>query len=157
QILQRIPDVTYLIVGDGADRARLESLAVTVGVRNHVVFAGQVMDSDLPDVYALSNVFIMPSRTQLSACDVEGFGLVFLEANACGKPVIGGRSGGIPDAIVDEETGFLVNPTEPDEIANVLVRLLSNAELAKRLGENGRSRVLNDFSWPQVSNQVQGI
>jgi phosphatidylinositol alpha-1,6-mannosyltransferase len=154
-VLERIPDTVYLIVGGGPDRERLESLAVATGVRDRVVFAGYAADSDLPHIYALSDVFIMPSRINVEACDVEGFGLVFLEAGSCGKPVIGGRSGGIPDAIVEDKTGFLVNPHDYDDIAQVLVRLLSDKELSSRMGEQGRLRVINDFSWAQVSNQVQ--
>ena len=156
QVLQSIPNTVYLIVGGGPDRERLESLAVAMGVRDRVVFTGYAADSDLPHIYALSDVFIMPSRINVEACDVEGFGLVFLEAGACGKPVIGGRSGGISDAIVEEKTGFLVTPHDPDNIAQVLVRLLSDKELSGRMGEEGRLRVINGFSWEQVSNQVQG-
>jgi phosphatidylinositol alpha-1,6-mannosyltransferase len=156
QVLQSIPDTVYLIVGGGPDRERLESLAVATGVRDRVVFAGYAPDSDLPHIYALSDLFIMPSRINLEACDVEGFGLVFLEAGACGKPVIGGRSGGISDAIVEEKTGFLVDPHDPDDIAQVLVRLLSDKELSGRIGEQGRLRVIHGFSWKEISNQVHG-
>jgi phosphatidylinositol alpha-1,6-mannosyltransferase len=153
-VLRRIPNVVYVIVGDGPDRERLEGLAWSLGVKDRVVLAGEVNDRDLPDIYALSDVFVMPSRTELHACDIEGFGLVFLEANACGKPVIGGRSGGILDAIVEGETGLLVDPYEPEQIGNAIVLLLSDNELARRLGEQGRCRVTRDFTWRQVSTHV---
>jgi phosphatidylinositol alpha-1,6-mannosyltransferase len=111
----------------------------------------------LADIYALSDVVVMPSREQVAACDVEGFGMVFLEANACGKPVVGGRSGGIPEAIVDGITGVLVNPREPEDIANALTRLLVDGDLAIRLGRQGRLRVVSDFNWAQVGLRVQEI
>lgn len=157
RVRQRVPEAVYLIVGDGPYRTELEALVSVLGIQGSVIFAGQVKDEDLADIYAVGDVFIMPSRAQVEKCDVEGFGLVFLEANACGKPVIGGRSGGIPDAIIDGETGLLVNPHDPEDIALALTRLLSNYELANRLGEQGRKRVVNDFNWPQVGERVQGI
>jgi phosphatidyl-myo-inositol dimannoside synthase len=152
-----LPDVTYLIVGDGPYREQLETLAVAMGVHDCVIFANRVPDEDLPDIYAMSDVFIMPSRARIEACDVEGFGLVFLEANACGKPVIGGRSGGIPDAIIDGHTGFLVDPYDPQDIANTLARLLTDRDLSSQLGRQGQARVVRDFSWTQVVDRVQRI
>jgi phosphatidylinositol alpha-1,6-mannosyltransferase len=122
-----------------------------------VIFAGRAPAEDLPDIYALADVFVMLSREQLETCDVEGFGLVFLEASACAKPVIGGRSGGIPDAIVDGVTGLLVNPHDPEDIANALARLLMHRDLATRLGQQGRSWVVKYFSWGRAADQVQGI
>jgi phosphatidyl-myo-inositol dimannoside synthase len=155
-LLQTVPDVTYVIVGAGP-QAGLDHLACELGVRDHVIFTGLVPDEDLPAIYALCDVFAMPSRQNLVEHSVEGFGLVFLEANACGKPVIGGRSGGISDAVVDGVTGFLVNPQNPQEIANVLKILLTNRELARRLGDQGRSRVLNEFTWDTVCKRIQAI
>jgi phosphatidylinositol alpha-1,6-mannosyltransferase len=121
------------------------------------VFAGQVSADDLPDVYALSDVFAMPSRENLEEGDVEGFGLVFLEANACAKPVIGGRSGGIPDAILDGVTGFLVDSRDPHDVARSLARILGNNDLATRMGQEGRLRTVRDYSWARVGERVQGI
>jgi len=157
QLRQTIPDVTYLIVGNGPCRQQLESLAVEAGVRDHVIFAGRVAAHDLPEIYALSDVFVMPSDERIESRTVEGFGLVFLEASACAKPVIGGRSGGIPDAVVDGVTGLLVNPRDPHDVANALKRLLSDSDLATRLGQQGRERVVRDFSWARVADRVQGI
>jgi phosphatidylinositol alpha-1,6-mannosyltransferase len=150
------PQATYLIVGEGPHRTELEKLAAALGVSRHVVFAGRV-DGDLVDIYALADVFAMPSREQLEACDVEGFGLVFLEASACAKPVIGGRSGGIPDAVVDGFTGLLVDPSNPNEIAHALALLLTDAELATRLGQQGRSWVVDRFDWSRVGASVGAI
>ena len=154
---QRIHGVTYLIVGDGPHRKELERLVDDAGVRDCVVFAGEARGMDLPDIYALGDVFVMPNREQKDACDVEGFGLVFLEANACGKPVVGGRSGGVVDAVVDGRTGLLVNPTSLEEVGAAVEKLLVNHGLARLMGEQGRSRVVADFSWAGVANRVQRI
>jgi phosphatidylinositol alpha-1,6-mannosyltransferase len=130
---------------------------MTLGVRDRVIFAGRIPDEELPDIYALSDLFVMASREQLETRNVEGFGLVFLEASACAKPVVGGRSGGIPDAVVDGVTGLLVDPHDPEDIAGALARILTNNHLASRLGQQGRSRVVNDFNWARVAGRVQGI
>jgi phosphatidyl-myo-inositol dimannoside synthase len=157
RLRESVRDVTYLIVGNGPCRSQLEALAAAMGVRDRVLFAGQVPAADLPEIYALSDVFVMPSRAPAEADDVEGFGLVFLEANACAKPVIGGRSGGISDAVMDGVTGLLVNPHDPEEIADALTRLLSDADLAFRMGQQGRLRVVRDFAWARVADRVQGV
>jgi phosphatidylinositol alpha-1,6-mannosyltransferase len=157
QVIRRIPDVTYLVVGEGPHRGDLERLARAAGIRDRVVFAGLVDAADLPGVYALSDVFVMPSRVRPADCDVEGFGLVFLEANACGKPVIGGRSGGIPDAIVDGKTGFLVAPENVADIAERLETVLTDRERAAEMGQQGRARVTAHFSWAGAATQVQDL
>ncbi len=156
RLRQTVPEATYLIVGHGSYRVQLENLAKGLEVRDRVIFAGLAAE-ELPNIYAISDVFVMPSREQLEECDVEGFGLVFLEASACAKPVVGGRSGGIPDAIVDGVTGLLVNPHDPEDIANALARLLTNNHLAIRLGQQGRSWVIKYFSWGRVADRVEGI
>ncbi len=154
RLLKTIPDVTYLIAGAGPSDG-LDALARECGVRDHVVFLGLVPEEDLPDIYALSDVFVMPSRQNLAIHSVEGFGLVYLEASASGKPVIGGRSGGVPDAVVDGVTGLLVDPVDPDDIANALCTLLSRPELSRELGENGRRRAMSEFRWETVGARVQ--
>jgi phosphatidylinositol alpha-1,6-mannosyltransferase len=157
EIIRRIPDTTYLVAGDGPYRDTLDHLARAAGVRNRVVFAGRVEADDLPAVYALSDVFVMPSRVRPAECDVEGFGLVFLEANACGKPVIGGRTGGIPEAIVDGETGFLVDPESRADIAERLLTILSDSDRGAEMGRRGRDRVRAHFSWASAAAQVQEL
>ncbi|HBP90300.1 MAG TPA: glycosyltransferase family 4 protein [Nitrospirales bacterium] len=157
RVLKSALDVTYLIVGEGPYRSQLERLAKDMQVEDRVVFAGQVEQEDIPEVYGMCEVFTMPSRDQTESCDVEGFGLVFLEANASGKPVIAGRSGGIPDAVIEGVSGLLVNPTDIDEIANAIVKLLLNRDLATRLGSQGRERVMRDFNWEGIANRIQGI
>ncbi|HVB34889.1 MAG TPA: glycosyltransferase family 4 protein [Patescibacteria group bacterium] len=150
-------ELTYLIVGDGPYRSALEELASALGVRDQVVFAGKLAEEELPDAYALCDLFVLTSREQLESCDVEGFGMVFLEANASGKPVVAGRSGGIGDAVVDQETGLLVDPLDPASIAAAVERLLMNHELALRMGELGRERAVREFSWPVVAARIRKI
>jgi phosphatidyl-myo-inositol dimannoside synthase len=154
-ILKQHPTLVYLVVGEGRHRAPLEALIRDVGVGDHVILTGEVSDVPLEQVYALCDVFIMASREQLDLCDLEGFGMVFLEANACGKAVIGGRSGGITDAVLDGETGLLVDPHAPEAIAAAVDRLLSDPALAARMGAQGRARILRDLTWERVADQVE--
>jgi phosphatidylinositol alpha-1,6-mannosyltransferase len=157
RLRQTVPDVTYLIVGTGPHRTQLETLARNSGVLDRVVFVGQVSVDELIDIYALSDVFVMPSRERPEANDVEGFGLVFLEASACAKPIVSTWSGGVPDAVVDGITGLLVDPLNPEELAGALSRLLLDKNLATRMGQQGRARVVNEFSWNHVGERVHGI
>ena len=101
---QRSGDIVYLIAGDGPYRATLERLAKSLGVADRVVFLGRVAEPDLPLLYSMADSFIMLSRERTDQCDVEGFGIVFIEAAACGTPAIAGRSGGVEDAVVDGAT-----------------------------------------------------
>ncbi|NND70394.1 MAG: glycosyltransferase family 4 protein, partial [Rhodothermales bacterium] len=112
-VLQKVPELSYVVVGDGPDLDRLTSLAQTLNVDSHVEFVGPIAPNELPELYHHCDVFVMPSRN--SPPDVEGFGIVFLEANACGKPVIGARTGGIPDAILHRQTGLLVDADNDSE------------------------------------------
>ena len=156
-LLRHVPEVVYLIAGSGPYQGELEKLASDLGVRDRVVFAGHLPDEDLPDLYALCDVFVMVSRERIEENDVEGFGMALLEANACGKPVIGGRSGGVPDALADNVTGLLVDPSSADEISEALARVLTDHELAARFGEQGRLRVLHEFQWEQVGTRLLDI
>ena len=122
-LLRTVPDVTYVMVGAGP-QGYLDELARELRVRDRVIFTGPVSDELLSAIYGLCDIFVMPSRQDLAQHSVEGFGLVFLEANACGKPVIAGRSGGTDDAVVHGVTGFLVDPDDPDDIATLLETFL---------------------------------
>ena len=156
-VCQRVPHATYLIVGTGPFRERLDELAAELGVRDRIIFAGKVPDDQLPDVYAMCDVFAMPSRARLASHDVEGFGLVFLEAGACAKPVVAGRSGGIEDAVVDGFTGLIVDPSDARDVSQALIRLLTDSELRGRLGRQGRDRVEKERTWSIAGARVQGI
>jgi phosphatidylinositol alpha-1,6-mannosyltransferase len=156
-IRKSVPEVTYLVVGSGYLRKDLEDMALSLGVRDHVVFTGKIADDELPHLYAMSDVFAMPSRTQLEHDSVEGFGLVYLEAGASGKPVVAGRSGGVEEAVVDGGTGLLVDPTESEDVAKALIRLLSDRELRGRLGNQGYERVRKEYTWDIVGRHVMEI
>ncbi len=147
-----VPDVVYLVGGSGPDRPRLEALARAEGVADRVRFLGRIPEEALALHYNACDVFVMPAR--LDPPHVEGFGIVFLEANACGKPVIGARTGGIPDAILDGETGLLVEPDAPGALAEAMIRVLRQPELADRLGRQGRTRVLAEATWDHVASRL---
>jgi phosphatidylinositol alpha-1,6-mannosyltransferase len=136
EVLRVLPDVRYLLVGDGSYRAELERLAVACGVRDAVVFAGAVEDAELIDHYALADGFIMANR-ELPDGDTEGFGLVFLEANACGIPVIAGKAGGSVDAVTDLVNGLVVDGDRTQEITAAILRLFQDDALRQRLIQTG--------------------
>jgi phosphatidylinositol alpha-1,6-mannosyltransferase len=152
QIRPRFPQARYAVVGDGPEREALFSLAQRLGLSEHVIFAGSVPDHDLPAWYAACDVFVMPSR-DIAGQPPEGLGLVYLEANAAGKPVIGARTGGVPDAIVHEQTGLLVDPEDVKALAAAIQRLIEHPAEAGRMGETGRQRVLREFTWHAVAER----
>ena len=147
KVIEKIPELTYLIVGDGPERAKLKGLSSRLNLGKYVKFIGSVPADKVPLFYSLADLFVMPNREIEETGDNEGFGLVFLEANAFGIPVIGGRSGGTIDAIVDKKTGFLVNPVDVEEISKSIIMLLENKELAKKLGQDGKERVRREYTW----------
>jgi phosphatidylinositol alpha-1,6-mannosyltransferase len=142
-------------VGDGEQLDDLRSLSEKLNLSDRVHFTGSIPHQKLNDYYNLADIFVMSSKTMKP--DVEGFGIVFLEANACGKPVIGSRSGGIPSAIIDGETGFLVDESEPEQLANKIAYLLDHPELANQLGEQGRERILSEANWDNVAETMFNI
>jgi phosphatidylinositol alpha-1,6-mannosyltransferase len=138
------PDVSLVVVGPG-DPNPLRVLAHEVGVVDAVFFAGEVSRADLLAWYDAADVFVMPTRVTQDG-DSEGFGLVYLEANLFGKPVIGGDNAGVRDAVLDGETGLLVDGDDPRAIAAAILRLVGDPALARSLGATGRERVLREFS-----------
>ncbi|GMK37703.1 hypothetical protein PCCS19_07570 [Paenibacillus sp. CCS19] len=144
-IMQRIPNAVYVIVGDGPERGRLEQLAKKIGVSEAVRFVGSVDGSErLNDYYNLADQFIMVCR-ELEEGDVEGFGIVYLEAASVGVPVIGGKSGGASEAVLDGETGLLVAPESHAEITAAIVRLAGDTVLRDRLVQEGYTRAKTQF------------
>jgi phosphatidylinositol alpha-1,6-mannosyltransferase len=152
----RIPDAALLLVGDGPERDTLERAAAN-DPPGAVVLAGEASPQDLPACYAAADVFAMPCRSRFAGLEVEGLGIVFLEAAACGKPVIAGRSGGADEAIVDEQTGLLVEGAEPKAVALAIGRLLRDADLARRMGVAGRARVEAEFTWQRSAECLAGV
>lgn len=153
QVRKQVPDAVLNIVGDGPDRLRLERIAASLDLERHVRFVGRVSDEEKAEWYRAAEVFVMPNR-QLPDGDVEGFGIVFLEANAYGLPVVGGRSGGAVEAIVERETGLLVDPNDVDGIARAIAQLLTNRRLAQRMGEAGR-RWAERSSWGETAASIR--
>lgn len=155
KVLENVPDTVYLIVGDGKQRQSLTNLVKELDLGEHVVFTGRVTDNELLQYYNACDVFIMPSR-EIDG-DIEGFGIVYLEANACSKPVIGGKSGGIYDAVQDGVSGILVDPLDVNEISQALITLLTDDLLAKKLGKQGKKRVEEEFSDLAMAGKLSGI
>ena len=150
-----IQDLLYLVGGTGQDRERLATLAAELGVGKRVRFLGKVEEGKVADYYRACDLFAMLSRRE--GADVEGLGIAFLDAAACGRPVLGTRSGGIPDAVDHGRTGFLVDPGNADEAAAAMRRLLTDRGYAERLGRQGRSRVEGGFTWELVCARVHRI
>ena len=151
-----IPDIVYLIVGCGPDEQRLRDLTAELGIIDSVRFAGHVPEEWLADYYNLCDVFAMLNREEANG-DLEGFGMVFLEANAMGKPVIGGRSGGTAEAIEDKLSGFRVDANHVEELTVALRILLSDANLRCQIGEAGRKRVHRDFQWRDRARKLYDV
>ena len=147
EIATKVPDVALLIVGDGPYRKELEKLTNELQLSNRVHFTGKVAPNELSHWYAAGDVFAMPCRTRMGGWDVEGLGIVFLEGSATGLPVVVGDSGGAVDAVVDGETGFLVNGNDLRQITDRIIELLLNPQLARQMGAAGRDWVKQEWTW----------
>ena len=157
KILKQFPDAILLFVGEGPIKQMLFNSAKQLGVLPKVVFAGRVSHHDLPDYICLGEIFAMPVRSRFSGLEVEGLGIVYLEASACGLPVIVGNAGGAVDAVLDRKTGLLVDGTNCDQIADAICELLANPERAKQMGAAGRDWVIKNWqlsSWSEKFNKV---
>ncbi|NJQ14794.1 glycosyltransferase family 4 protein [Streptomyces bohaiensis] len=160
RVLDRFPDAVLLVVGGGPYLPELRKLAVAEGVADSVRFTGPVPWSELPAHYGAGDVFAMPCRTRRGGLDVEGLGIVYLEASATGLPVVGGDSGGAPDAVLDGETGWVVRggaPTAAEETAERLVTLLGDPELRRRMGERGRAWVEEKWRWDLIAERLRAL
>lgn len=156
---RRVPDVALLLVGGGPYRRKLEEMALASTWGDDIVLTGSVPWAELPAHYSAGDVFAMPCRTRRRGLDVEGLGIVYLEASATGLPVLAGDSGGAPDAVLPGETGWVV-PAGPGAGAAVverLVSLLQDAELRSRVGAAGRHWVQQEWSWDQQVERLQGL
>ncbi len=148
-------DVRYAVVGEGEGRRELERLAHTLGLADRVRFLGGVPDADLPGLYNLADVYVGASRrTPLTA---EGFGIALAEAASAGRPVIAGRTGGIPEAVKDGETGLLVDAERPAEVAEAVRRLLREPKLARRLGTAARREIERYYNWDRVARDLAAV
>ncbi|WP_405947406.1 glycosyltransferase family 4 protein [Streptomyces prunicolor] len=157
RILARQPDAVLLIVGGGPYEKELRRLARETGVTDSVRFTGAVPWAELPAHYGAGDVFAMPCRTRRGGLDVEGLGIVYLEASATGLPVVAGDSGGAPDAVLDGETGWVVRGGSPEEVADRIVALLADPELRQNMGERGRRWVEERWRWDLLAEKLRGL
>ena len=156
-IKAKVSGVRYQVAGDGPLREYLRRVAESVGVEQDVDFLGEVPDDQLLDLYRSADVLAVLSRESASLGGAEGFGIVCLEAAACGIPVVAGKSGGLPDAVQDGVTGILVDPQDLGAAAEAIVSLLGDPERARRMGAAGRAAVLDHFTWDHMAREARRL
>jgi phosphatidyl-myo-inositol dimannoside synthase len=152
RVLARHPGARLMLVGGGPSEKALRGAVADRGLGHSVVLTGPVASADLPAHYAAGDVFAMPCRTRRGGLDVEGLGMVFLEAAACGRPVVAGTSGGAPEAVDDGVTGHVVEPRSPAAVAEAITALLDDPARARAMGAAGRAWVERRWSWTTISH-----
>jgi phosphatidyl-myo-inositol dimannoside synthase len=157
QVLGKVRDAALLIVGGGPYSAQLRRYTERSRLTPSVHFTGPVPGDELPAHYAAGDVFAMPCRTRRGGLDVEGLGIVYLEASATGLPVVGGDSGGAPDAILEGESGYVVPGRDAGALAERLVALLSDPDAARAMGDKGRAWVERDWSWDLTADRLRSV
>lgn len=155
EVVKSYPDVTYLIGGKGTYKTELQKLIIQNKLQDNVKFAGFIADDELNKVMNACDVYVMPNRKEGN--DIEGYGIVFMEANACKKPVIAGRSGGAVDAVIDGKTGFLVDPESIEDITKKVLRLLMNDKLRIEMGDSGYKFVTSERNWDKVAKEIKRL
>jgi len=153
RLRDEFPTLRYVLVGEGHDEARLRNLAAELDVMDRVGFAGPMRDDELPEAYATSTVYLGASRID-NEVNAEGFGISFIEASACALPIVAGDSGGVRSAVRDGETGFVVNPTDVDAVAEALATLLRDVSLRDQMGVAGRRAVETHYNWQRVADDT---
>lgn len=151
-VIAKYPGCRLVIVGDGPEKASLVNQSQQLGLSGNVVFAGSVTNRELPSLYAASDVFVLPSIVD-SRGDTEGLGVVLLEAIAAGTPVVASNVGGIPDIVIHNKTGLLVEQKNPGQLAGAMLKLLGNAPLSKRLVAAAKAHVAKNYSWESVAGR----
>jgi phosphatidylinositol alpha-1,6-mannosyltransferase len=157
EILREIPDAHLLLIGEGPYRQYLESQVKKLQIDSHVSFIGRISYADLPRYICLGEVFAMPARSRLAGLEVEGLGIVYLEASACGLPVIAGNSGGAPDAVREGVTGFVIDGRNPQAVAQSITELLAAPERARTMGLAGRAWIIEEWRWQIWSERFAEI
>jgi phosphatidylinositol alpha-1,6-mannosyltransferase len=157
EILKSVPQAHLLLVGEGPYREHLEKLAKQHNLESSLTFIGRIQYKDLPMYICAGDIFAMPSRSRLMGLEVEGLGIVYLEASSCGLPVLAGSSGGAPDAVVQNETGLVVNGTDTQQIASAAIELLTNVEASKRMGIVGRQWIIDKWRWEIWSKDFEEL
>lgn len=153
-VLKKVPNTVYVIGGKGPNETELKELASKMNLDDKVIFTGYIPDEELPFYYNLCDVFMLLTREIKNKGNVEGFGMVFIEAAACGKPVVAGRTGGAPEAVVDSTTGYLVDPLDLEEISEALIKLLTDEGLAMKMAQEGRRRAREEFRWQERAKEL---
>lgn len=152
---QKRSQILYLIAGIGPALSALKDQAQQLGITEQIRWLGFVPDKDLPTLYSAADLFVLATREIPEQRSVEGFGLVFLEAQACGTPVVGTRSGGIPDAIVENQGGWLIEENDTQTLQSILIQLLDNPEAFTRMGAIARKRIEGECTWDQYINHLE--
>lgn len=147
QILSQVPDAHLLFIGEGPYKDYLVKRAAELKVSDAITFIGRIQYAELPRYICVGDIFAMPSRSRLAGLEVEGLGIVYLEASACGLAVVGGKSGGAPDAVLEGETGFAVDGTSTQAVAEAVIILLKNPERASQMGARGRQWIIDEWRW----------
>ena len=157
EVLKQFPKSKLLLVGTGNYQKRLERLVRNLKVEESVIFTGRVDHDLLPDYFRLGDIFAAPCRSRYGGLEVEGLGIVYLEASACGVPVIAGKSGGAPDAVLDGKTGLLVNGRDHRDVGAALIKLLSDQPLRQKMGADGRVWMEQLWSWEGIGARFEEI
>jgi len=146
-IIKEVPEAHILMIGEGPYRGYLENRVKALGLQERITFIGRIQYADLPKHICAGDLFVMPSRSRLAGLEVEGLGIVYLEASACGLPVIAGDSGGAPDAVLEGETGLVVDGTSKADVAAAVIELLQDADRSKAMGIRGREWIIQEWRW----------
>ena len=157
EILKTVSNAHLLLVGEGPHRDHLQKLIQKHRLEGSVTLIGRIDYKDLPLYICVGDIFAMPSRSRLMGLEVEGLGIVYLEASACGLPVLAGNSGGAPDAVVQNETGLVVNGTDKKEIADAAIELLTKVDLSKKMGTAGRQWIVENWRWEIWSRSFEDL
>ncbi len=156
-ILQSVPNAHLLLVGEGPYRSHLEKLANNLSLNESITFLGRILYDKLPNYLSAADVFVMPSRSRFFGLEVEGLGIVYLEASACGIPVVAGNSGGAPDAVLEGVTGLCVDGTDVNHIAQAVIEICSDAKRASQMGAAGRNWIVDQWRWEIWSKEFNSL
>jgi len=157
EILKTVSNAHLLLVGEGPHRDHLQNLIQKHRLEGSVTLIGRIDYKDLPLYICVGDIFAMPSRSRLMGLEVEGLGIVYLEASACGLPVLAGNSGGAPDAVVQNETGLVMDGTNNKEIADAAIELLTKVDLSKKMGAAGRRWIVENWRWEIWSRSFEDL
>ena len=157
EILKSVPDGHLLLIGEGPYRDHLQKLVDKHNLQSSVTFIGRILYKDLPLYLCAGDIFAMPSRSRLMGLEVEGLGIVYLEASSCGLPVVAGNSGGAPDAVVQNKTGLVVDGTDNNQIAAAAIELLTNSTESQLMGVTGRQWIVENWRWDIWSKDFESV